>query len=83
MVELVPSRLRCTVLSVGYNTGLAILGGSTPMVAVYTVNRSHYDLSPAFLLMAAAAVSFITILALRETYKMPLGTPITAAVEAA
>src|SRR6516225_12391626 len=48
--------------------------------AIYTVNRSHYDLSPAFLLMAAAAVTFITILALRETYKMPLGTPITAAV---
>jgi hypothetical protein len=45
------------------------------MVAVCTVNRSHYDLSPAFLLMAAAAVSLITILALHETYKMPLATP--------
>jgi len=83
MVELVPSRLRCTVLSVGYNMGMAILGGSTPMVAVYTINRSHYDLSPAFLLMAVAAVSFMVVLVMRETYKLELATPATAAAEAA
>jgi len=68
MVELVPDRLRCTVLSVGYNFGFGILGGLTPMVAVYAINRSHDDLSPAFLLMAAAAVSSIVIAGLRETY---------------
>ena len=83
MVELVPNRLRCTVLSVGYNIGLAILGGLTPMVAVYTINRSQYDLSPAFLLMAAAAISFVSVLGLRETYRMPLVTPATPAAEAA
>jgi MHS family proline/betaine transporter-like MFS transporter len=31
MVELVPDRLRCTVLSVGYNLSFGILGGLTPM----------------------------------------------------
>jgi MHS family proline/betaine transporter-like MFS transporter len=31
MVELVPDRVRCTVLSVGYNTGMAFLGGLTPL----------------------------------------------------
>ncbi|TMJ57060.1 MAG: MFS transporter [Alphaproteobacteria bacterium] len=75
MVELVPDRLRCTVLSVGYNLGFGILGGLTPMVAVYTINRSHDDLSPAFLLMAAAAVSSVVIAGLRETYKLALATP--------
>jgi MHS family proline/betaine transporter-like MFS transporter len=83
MVELVPNRLRCTVLSVGYNIGLAILGGLTPMVAVYTINRSLYDLSPAFLLMGAAAISFVFVLGLRETYRMPLATPAAATAEAA
>jgi MHS family proline/betaine transporter-like MFS transporter len=72
MVELVPYRLRCTVLSVGYNTGMAVLGGLTPMIAVYTIKHSQYDLSPAFLLMAAAAISFIVITGLRETYRIPL-----------
>jgi MFS transporter, MHS family, proline/betaine transporter len=83
MVELVPDRVRCTVLSVGYNTGLAILGGLTPMVAAYTVKRSQYDLSPAFLLMAASAVSFIVIVGLRETYKLPLSNSAAAAAGAA
>jgi MFS transporter, MHS family, proline/betaine transporter len=75
MVELVPSRLRCTVLSVGYNTGMAILGGLTPMVAVYMIKRTHDDLSPAFLLMAAAAISLVVILGVRETYKSALSSP--------
>jgi MHS family proline/betaine transporter-like MFS transporter len=78
MVELVPYRVRCTVLSVGYNTGMAILGGLTPMVAVYTITRSQYDLSPAFLLMAAALVSFIVVIRLRETYRLPLSSPAAA-----
>jgi len=79
----VPEQVRCTVLSLGYNTGMAILGGLTPMVAVYTIKRSHYDLSPAFLLMAAAAVSFIVVIALRETYKMSLPGTAAAPAEAA
>jgi MHS family proline/betaine transporter-like MFS transporter len=83
MVELVPARVRCTVLSLGYNTGMAILGGLTPLVAVYTIKRSQYDLSPAFLLMAAAAVSFIVVIALRETYKMSLPGATAAPAEAA
>jgi hypothetical protein len=45
------------------------------MVAIYTVKRSQYDLSPAFLLMAAAAVSFIVVIGLRETYKLSLSGP--------
>lgn len=83
MVELVPDRVRCTVLSVGYNTGMAFLGGMTPMVAVYTIQRSQYDLSPAFLLMAAAAVSFVTTVGLRETYKLALSSPAAVADAAA
>jgi len=83
MVELVPVRVRCTVLSVGYNAGMAVLGGLTPVVAVYTISRSQYDLSPAFLLMAAAAVSFVVVLGLRETFKMPLASADAALADAA
>ena len=83
MVELVPVRVRCTVLSLGYNAGMAVLGGLTPMLAVYTITRSHYDLSPAFLLMAAAALSFVVVIGLRETYKMPLVSPASALADAA
>jgi len=33
--------------------------------------------------MAAAAISFVSVLGLRETYRMPLVTPATPAAEAA
>jgi MHS family proline/betaine transporter-like MFS transporter len=75
MVELVPGHIRCTVMSIGYNLGLAILGGATPMVAVYVVHRSNDDLSPAFVIMAVAAVSFLVILGLRESNKATLAGP--------
>src|SRR5438045_7829745 len=70
MVELVPDGVRCTVLSLGYIAGMAVLGGMTPMVAVYTIQRSQYDLSPAFLLMAAGAVSLVTIVGRRKSYQL-------------
>ena len=70
MVELTRRRTRCVVLSLGYNTVMAVLGGLTPVVAVYTVSYSGYDLSPAFPLMIAAALSLVIVLGMRETYQM-------------
>jgi hypothetical protein len=53
-----------------------------PAVAVYTIKRSQYDLSPAFLLMAAAAISLVVVVGLRKTYKLALSSP-TAVADAA
>ena len=72
MVELFPARVRCSALSVGYNLCLGVLGGTTPLVVTYLIARSHDDLSPAFYLMAAAALSLAVILSLRETATVPL-----------
>jgi MHS family proline/betaine transporter-like MFS transporter len=67
MVELAPGRTRCTVLSVGYNLVLAVLGGATPMAAVYVIRESGYDLSPAALVMATAAISFLVVAGLAQS----------------
>jgi MHS family proline/betaine transporter-like MFS transporter len=67
MAELAPWRVRCTVLSVGYNVSLAILGGTTPMVAAWLVSRTQVNLSPAVYLAAAAGVTFIAALMLPKT----------------
>ena len=72
MVEIFPARVRCSALSVGYNLSLGVLGGTTPLVVTYLIARSHDDLSPAFYLMAAAALSLAVILSLRETATLPL-----------
>jgi MHS family proline/betaine transporter-like MFS transporter len=67
MAELAPWRVRCTVLSVGYNVSLAILGGTTPMVAAWLVSRTGFTLAPAVYLAVAAAVTFAAALMLPAT----------------
>lgn len=64
MAELAPWRVRCTVLSVGYNVALALLGGSTPIVATWLVARTRLDLAPGLYLAAAAAITFVAALRL-------------------
>ena len=72
MAEAFPARVRCSALSVGYNICLGIYGGTTPMVATYVIARTHDDLSIAWYLMLAAAISLIVVLWLPETAKAPL-----------
>lgn len=72
MVEAVPARVRCTAVALGYNVAFGILGGLTPLVATWLVRRTDNDLSPAMLIMAAAAISFLSILLFRESKDTPL-----------
>jgi len=67
MVEMVAPRVRVSALSIGYNLCLAIFGGTTPMVAVFLIARTHDDLSPAFYLMATALVSLAVLFTIPET----------------
>jgi len=59
MAELTPWRVRCTVLSVGYNVGMAVLCGTTPMVATWLLARSGNSLAPAVYLAGAAVLAFV------------------------
>ncbi|MGQ3297882.1 MFS transporter [Reyranella sp.] len=74
MVEAVPAAIRCTAIALGYNVTLGILGGFSPLVATWLVHRTENDYSPAFMIMAAAAVSFAAILKFDETYRLKLQT---------
>ena len=57
MAELAPWRVRCSVLSIAYNVALAVLGGTTPMVATWLVARTHVALAPGIYVAMAAAVT--------------------------
>jgi MFS transporter, MHS family, proline/betaine transporter len=72
MAELAPWRVRCTVLSVAYNLGMALLGGTTPLVAAWLVARTGVKLAPAWYLAAAAALTFIGSLLLPATARHSL-----------
>lgn len=72
LTEMFPRRVRVSALSVGYNIGLAIFGGTTPLVATWLISRTHNDLSIAWYLIACAIVSFLVVLTLKETAGKPL-----------
>jgi len=71
LVESTPAATRCTIISVGFNVSAGIMGGLAPLAATWLVHRSGIDLSPAFIVMAVAALSFAALLTFRETNPRP------------
>jgi MFS transporter, MHS family, proline/betaine transporter len=65
-------QVRCTAIALGYNVTLGIIGGLSPLVATWLVQRTGTDYSPAFMIMAAATISFLAVLSFRETYREAL-----------
>jgi MFS transporter, MHS family, proline/betaine transporter len=82
MVEAAPLPVRCTAVALGYNITFGVIGGFTPLVAVWLVDRTGHEIAPAFLIMAAAAVTFLTVLRFRETYRSPFITASSGAAAA-
>jgi MHS family proline/betaine transporter-like MFS transporter len=74
LVEAAPLVVRCTAIALGYNVTLGIVGGLSPAVAAWLVDRTGNSFSPAFMIMAAAAASFLAVLRLAETHRAPLET---------
>jgi len=72
MTELFPGKVRVTAVSVSYNIALAIFGGTSPMVALWLIERTHDDLSFAWFISAAAAVSFLFAVGLVDRRNEPL-----------
>jgi MFS transporter, MHS family, proline/betaine transporter len=73
LVEAAPPTVRCTAVALGYNLCLGVFGGLSPLVATWLVERTGDEIAPAFLIMASAAVTFVTLFYFRETYRAPLG----------
>jgi MHS family proline/betaine transporter-like MFS transporter len=66
MVEMFAARVRCTALSLSYNLALGLIGGTTPLVAVYLIHRTHDDMVPAIYLAATCAISLVGLLTLKD-----------------
>jgi MFS transporter, MHS family, proline/betaine transporter len=70
--ELFATRVRSSGYSIGYNTSVALFGGTAPYVATWLVDRTGNDIAPAFYVIIAAVVTLATILTMRETANRPL-----------
>ena len=74
MVEEVPAAIRCTAIALGYNVTLGVIGGVSPLVATWLVERTEDQLAPAYMIMAASAISFLAVLGYRERSNLPFAT---------
>jgi MFS transporter, MHS family, proline/betaine transporter len=69
LVEAAPPAVRCTAVALGYNLCYGLFGGLSPLVATWLVQRTGDEMAPAFLIMASAAVTLVTLFWFRETYR--------------
>ena len=53
--------MRCTAVALGYNLCYGLCGGLSPLAATWLVERTGDEIVPAFLVMASAAVTFVTL----------------------
>ena len=67
MVEMLPTNVRCSATSLGYNVCMALFGGTTPLIATWLVARTADDFTPAYYLMATALISLAVTIGLKET----------------
>ncbi|MEB6377869.1 MFS transporter [Leclercia adecarboxylata] len=72
MAELFPTRIRYGSIAIGYNLAVAFFGGITPWFSTYLIVESGNPLSPALFVMAAALITFLTVLGAKETAGLPL-----------
>ena len=67
VAELFPTRVRYSGMGIAFSLAAAIVGGTTPYLASWLRDATGNPLSPAYLVMAAAMVTLLTLLTMRET----------------
>jgi MHS family proline/betaine transporter-like MFS transporter len=68
----VAAAIRNGGFSIGYIFSVAIFGGTAPYIATYLVSSTGNPLSPVYYVIAAAVITLVTILTMRETSHAPL-----------
>ena len=72
VVETLTAQPQFVLTAIGYNTSVALFGGTAPYVATWLVARTGSNIAPAFYVIAAAVISLGTVLTMRETAGRPL-----------
>lgn len=72
LAELFHVKTRNTGISLGYNLGQAIFGGTVPLIALSLTASTHNLYAPAWYLMGGAFLSLFTLFTLKESYQTTL-----------
>jgi MHS family proline/betaine transporter-like MFS transporter len=79
MPEAVPTAVRYTALSIGYNVGLALFGGTAPFIATFLTTATGDPAAPGLYVVAAGLVTLATGIRLTDRYRDSLGSdPVVA-----
>jgi len=65
-VELFPSSDRLTGYSISFNLGVGVVGGATPMLATWLIEKTGNPLAPVWLMIISAAVAALTLLWMKD-----------------
>ena len=66
LAELFPTPVRATGISLTYSLGVAVFGGFTPAIITALIGWTAQPVSVAFYLMAAALISLVTVVTLKD-----------------
>lgn len=66
MAEMLPPAVRCSGAGVAYNTCVAVVAGTSPLIAAFLVAQTGMATAPAFFIMVAGVIQLPAALALRE-----------------
>lgn len=62
MAAIFPTETRATGMAVGYNIGVTVFGGFTPLVAALLIDSTGNDMAPSFWVIFAALVSTVSMI---------------------
>lgn len=72
LAEMFDVHIRNSGISLGYNIGQAIFGGTAPLIAFNLTAITANLYAPAWYLFASACISLLAALKIKESYKQPL-----------
>jgi MHS family proline/betaine transporter-like MFS transporter len=69
LVELFPTAVRFTGISLSYNISAAAFGGTTPAMAMWLIKATGLNVSLAFYIILFAILSLITLFYYRDSFQ--------------
>lgn len=72
IVELVPTAIRFSAATLGYNLGAALFGGTAPLLSMWLIHVTGSLLSPGLYLVITGLVTLLVVFNLIETSKIDL-----------
>jgi MFS transporter, MHS family, proline/betaine transporter len=72
IVELVPTPVRFSASTLGYNVGAAIFGGTTPLLAIWLVHITGSLMAPGLYLVVVGLLTLLVVYNLVETSQIDL-----------